>query len=248
MQTHPVIDLKKPRIITIHDRGHDYTFTVAPISRKQWLKYFEGIQSTSENIGGRRVDAFDSTGARLALITEALVDVDGYTSPDGGGVTDINGWHELIPASHRIAVGNALIQVRRSEDADEHPIVLGHETVLLDAAWGINRPVMSWVKHLRHTFNSPSVEQQRRYNRDMSRSQVMGGSRTGKTRWLGAQATLAELYDELIVSVGGYVVDGEPLDDDTGLITATMDTYHKVAAAEALFTPAVASIDEEKVD
>jgi hypothetical protein len=90
----------------------------------------------------------------------------------------------------------------------------------------------------------PTVEQQRRYSRDMSRSQVIGGSRAGKTRWLGAQATLVDLYDELILSVEGYVANGEPVCDDREMIIASMDTYHKVAAAEALFTPVSASVDE----
>ncbi len=49
-----------------------------------------------------------------------------------------------------------------------------------------------------HTFQVPTVEQQRRYSRDSSRSRVTGG-RKGTTRFLGAQRTLVELYDELIV-------------------------------------------------
>jgi hypothetical protein len=59
---------------------------------------------------------------------------------------------------------------------------------------------------------------------------------------LGAQATLAELYDELIVSVDGYTVDGAVPDREA--ILEFMDTYHKVAAVDVLFSPAAANVEE----
>lgn len=240
-----LIELKKPRLIVIADRGHNYTLTLAPVTRKQWLKYFEGILSTSENVNGKRVDSFDSTGARLGLVNETLMDADGYKVTGDGRITELSGWKELIPANHRIAAGNVLISVERSMTDDESPITLGCETVRLEAVWGrsgLNS--MQKVTGLRHNFQMPSVEQQRRYSRDMSRSQIIGGSRSGKTRWLGAQATLADLYDELILSVEGYLVNGMDLLDDKEQIVANMDTYHKVAAAEALFTPVTAAVED----
>ncbi len=243
------IDLKKPRIIVIADRGHNYTLTILPVSKKHWLKYFEGIVSTSENLNGRRVDSFDSTGARLALVNETLIDADGYKVTGDGRIFDLSGWKDLIPANHRIAAGNVLISVERSTTDDADPITLGCESVRLDAVWGRSgRSSMLKVTGLRHNFTMPSVEQQRRYSRDMSRSQVIGGSRNGKTRWLGAQSTLADLYDELILSVEGYTADGEPLGDNRDEIVACMDTYHKVAAAEALFTPVAAAVEDADAD
>ena len=246
METASLIDLKKPRIIVIEDRGHAYTLTLSPITRKQWLGYFDHIVSTSETQYGKRIDSFDSTGARLALVNQALIDADGYRVNGTVNATEIDGWRELIPANHRLTAANVLTSVERSAVNDENPITLGCEGVLLDAVWGrgsLNR--MLKRTGLRHNLNTPSVEQQRRYSRDMSRSQVIGGSRAGKTRWLGAQATLVDLYDELIVSVEGYAVNGEPLTDDRDEIIASMDTYHKVAAAESLFTPVAAKVDED---
>lgn len=238
-----MIDLRAPRVVAITDRGHTYKLTVAPPSRKLWFKYFEGVISTSENVGGNRVDSFDSTGARLALIAEILTNAEGYTVPDGALITDLPNWRELIPAPHRLTVGNVLLNVPRSE-SDATPIVLGQEVITLETIWYRGGESMTKVTGLQHNFNPPTSDQQRRYNRDLSRSKVIGGSRTGKTLWLGAQATLATLYDELIVSVDGYSINGQPLGDDREQIIASMDTYHKVAAAEALFSPAAPAIEE----
>jgi len=127
--------------------------------------------------------------------------------------------------------------------------MLGFEVIRLDALWSNSEGGTDKVVGLKHAFGTPTVEQQRRYNRDMSRSQVVGGSRTGKTRWLGAQPTLVELYDELITAVDGYSVNGQVLDfdnPDREAIIRNMDTFHKVVAAEALFTPVQPVFDEQK--
>ena len=96
---------------------------------------------------------------------------------------------------------------------------------------------------LRHNFKTPTAEQQRRLSRDSSRSRVVGGARNGKTLWLGAQATLADLYDELIVSVEGYAVDGKAPEREE--VIEFMDTYHKVAAVDVLFAPAAPKVEED---
>lgn len=64
---------------------------------------------------------------------------------------------------------------------------------------------------------------------------------------MGPQSTLAELYDELIVSVDGYAVNDQVLGPDasTEKIALHMDTYHKVAAADALFSGAAAAPEAE---
>jgi hypothetical protein len=240
---HP-IDLAKPRIVAINDRGHNYTLTLAPITRKQWLKYFSSTVSISENQNGNTVSSFDSSGARLELVNEVLIDASGYKTGSGCAVTELNGWKSLIPSAHRLAAGSILISAERVQTPDDEPILLGFEAVKMDALWSWNgKDAMAKVTGLKHIFGAPTVEQQRRYNRDMSRSQVIGGSRTGKTRWLGAQATLVELYDELITAVEGYAVNGAELVDNNEIVER-MDTYHKVVAAEALFTPATPAIEE----
>jgi len=240
------IELKQPRIITIEDRGKQYTLTIARILKKQWLRYFEGIVSTSENQGGKRVDSFDSSAARLTLVEDCLVTATGYALPDGKtSIDQVDGWKGLLPLSHRLGVANAIISVSTSEITEDAQIALGEESVFLDAVWSADdKGVMRKFHGLRHNFTTPTAEQQRRLSRDNSRSRVVGGSRNGKTQWLGAQATLADLYDELIVSVEGYSVDGNAaLDHDA--IVEYMDTYHKVAAVDMLFAPAAPKVEED---
>ena len=241
-----LIDLAAPRVIPILDRGHLYTLTIAPISKKQWLEYFAAIESTSETVDGKRTDSFDSSAARLELVHKTLQKADGYRTAGGQAVTELPDWQTLIPLAHRMAAGAMLTAVERSAAKSDEPLMLGFETVSLDATWGWDgSAAMTRSLGLQHVFGSPTVEQQRRYSRDMSRSQIIGGSRTGKTRWLGAQATLVALYGELITAVQGYA--GLDFDNpDHEAIVRTMDTYHKVAAAEALFSPATPEMAEVK--
>jgi len=238
------IELKAPRVITIEDRGKQYAFTLARITKKLWLRYFEGILSISENQSGKRVDSFDSSAARLELVEASLTTASGYALPEGKtSIDQVEGWKQLLPLSHRLGVANAIISVAPSDPTDDEPISLGLEPVFLDAIWSAgNDGMMRKFKGLRHNFKSPTSDQQRRVSRDGSRSRVVGGSRNGKTQWLGAQATLAELYDELIVSVDGYTVDGAAPDRDA--VIEFMDTYHKVAAIDILFAPAAANVEE----
>jgi len=234
----PSIDLTSPRVFTIADRGREYTLTVGRIARKQWLRYFEGIFSTSENQAGKRVDRFDNSTARLELIADVLTDASGYATADGCAVSAVPGWQQLIPLSHRLGAAEKLLDVAPAEPPEDGPIVLGAEAVYLTAVWGASK-----FTGLCHRFKTPSAEQQRRLSRDASRSVIVGGSRRGTTRWLGSQATLAELYDELIVSVEGYTVGAEELGADRDAIIREMDTYHKVAATDQLFSPAEVKAD-----
>lgn len=240
------IELKAPRVIAIEDRGQKYLLTLARILKKQWLHYFAAIVSTSENQNGQRVDSFDSSAARLALVEECLMTASGYALPAGKtSIDQVEGWKALLPLSHRMGAGNAIISVSASDPSDDDPISLGQESVFLDAIWSAGDDgIMRKFHSLRHNFMTPTAEQQRRFSRDSSRSRVIGGSRNGRTQWMGAQATLAELYDELIVSVDGYTVDGNA-DLDHDAIVEYMDTYHKVAAADLLFSPAAAKVEED---
>lgn len=231
------IDLAKPRVIAFTDRKRKYTLTLKPITDKMWLKYFAGIISVSENTAEGSSSSYDSSGARLELLQSALVDATGYTK-EGVSIAETSDWQGKLPMSHRKAAADLLTAVTvvptAVSDDDEFP-TLGFETITLSATWtAAEDGEMQAMTGLRHVFNSPTADHQKRYSRAMSRSIVVGGSRTGQTRWLGAQDVLAEIYDELIASVEGYVIDGQPVTEDT---ITLMDTYHKVAAATALFTP-----------
>lgn len=240
------IELATPRVIVIEERGKQYRLTLARIGKKQWTHYFEGIVSTSENQAGKRVDSFDSSSARIDLVERSLQNAEGYATADGSPVTSAANWQSLLPLSHRLAAGNTIVNVDRAEASDDEPIVLGAEAVYLNAVWSADdKGVMQKYRGLCHRFKTPDADQQRRFSRDSSRSRIVGGSRKAKTLWMGPQATLVELYDELIVSVDGYQVNGVELGADRDVIVAEMDTYHKVAAADVLFSPAAANLSED---
>jgi len=244
----PMLDLAASRVLAIQDRKRVYRLTVNRITKKAWLRYFEGIVSTSDNQGGKEIHSFDSSSARLELLESALVSASGYAGAEGAPPVLIAGWQALLPLSHRLAAADQLVNVTRSEPPaeDEGPISLGVDTVYLDAVWSAAEDgTMTKHLNLAHQFKSPTVEQQRRYSRASTRSMVLGGSRKGKTQWLGAQPTLVELYDELICGVSGYEINGEVV-FELDQIVAEMDTYHKVAAAGILFSSAEANVAEEQ--
>jgi hypothetical protein len=238
------IELAQPRVIVIDDRGFSYKLTVGRISKKAWLKYFEGIHSASEHQNGELVESFDATSARVELVTKELIDAEGYASSTP--ITSIANWQEQIPLRHRLTVGGVLVSARHSAyiAPENAPLPLGVETVFLDAVWAADEHgMMREYQVLCHRFRTPSGEHQRRYARDSSRSRVIGGSRSGKTIYMGAQATLIDLYDELIESVEGYVVNGQELIGHEA-IAREMDAYHKVVAAAQLFAPAAPKVEE----
>jgi hypothetical protein len=63
---------------------------------------------------------------------------------------------------------------------------------------------------------------------------VVGGSRRNQTIYAGKHGLMADLYDELVISVDGYSIGGSPL-GDAAQVKKEMDTFHKVAALRLLF-------------
>lgn len=237
-----VIDLSANRTVVLSDRKHQYSFTLARIGASQWLKYFESVVSTSEQQGGSLVRTFDNSKARLDLVESALVSATGYA---GRPIEELTEWKSLLPLSHRMAIANLLLDVKSIDPDEDDAITLGSETVRLQAVWSANdQGQMQSYSNLVHRFRTPTWEHQRKFQRAGARSKVVGGSRSGKTVWMGAQRELASLYDELIQSVSGYCSGFDQL-QSTDRVIQEMDVYHKVAAAEQLFTPAQVGDGEE---
>jgi hypothetical protein len=244
-----MINLAANREIALKDdRGKVYRFTLARITPTQWMKYFKAIVSTSEIKDREIVRSFDSSKARMDLVESALVSATGYRLPgDETDITQVMDWQRKIPASHRMTVGNVLLRAQVIDSDDVDTMEIGCESVRLQSVWGVSESGdMQQHRDLVHRFRTPTAEQAHRYMRDISRSKIIGGSRSGKTIDLNAQPTLAALYDELIDSVEGYEVNGQPL-TGADMIAREMDAYHKVVAAEQLFAPVtVAEAEEEK--
>jgi hypothetical protein len=226
-QEQKMIDLSQPRAVALNAGGRVITYTIRRLTQQDWMTYFAGAISTSEQRDNEVLNQFDGSKAALELVGGALIQKEG---------------DRPAPVSHRLAVANALMSVRAVDPGDDELAAgAGNEVVSMIALWGAEDGVMK--RHaVTHVFDSPSIEQARRYRRDLSRSKVVGGSRAGKTIWANAQPTLAEIYDELIVCTVGYFVNSTAL-AARERIAREMDTYHKVVACEKLFAPAEIAVD-----
>ena len=227
-----LIDLGAPRTIVVRQGSKPESFTVEPIPEAAWFKYFDGIVSTAQRDGQNVVQHIDAASAGVELVNGSLA---------AQGI-DPN----ATPIGLRLGVANVLTSAYAPEEAQKEALdFCGGDGVVLHAIWSAGENgAMRRHKSLLHVFKTPSAEQFRRYRRDDTRSHVVGGARKGTTVYHGAQRTLAALYDELILSVAGYEANADPLTDPAQIVR-WMDTFHKVAAAAQLLTPAPVDIEED---
>lgn len=234
----PDLELSAPRRISLHDRGHAFTITCRRIEAADWLAYFGAIAITSEQQGAQRISSMDFDTPRLLLAARVITAASGYKVEGGAEIETLPNWVERMPLSHRRQVAATLADVRPSASVEEFTIRAEGEEVTLDAAWSIDEQTGKMIAYagMKHIFKTPTQAQQKRYNQAASRSVVVGGSRTGRTIYTGAQELLCELYDELVLSVEGYGWHGAPL-TGVGDIRNYMDAHHKFSAAQELFNP-----------
>jgi hypothetical protein len=226
------IDLTADRRIVLRQRGHEFMLRLRPVMEIDWFKYFDAIVVTAEQHGREVSRSIDHGAAGLNLVESLLVGVVGYAaSNDGVSIESIPGWQSKLPIGHRLAVLDTVLNVRAVEPPDDDPFIFDREVVYLEALWGADEDGnMRMVSGLKHVFATPSAEHYRSYMNQISRSKVVGGSRSGKTIYAGAQRVLCSIYDELIKDYEGYCVNGSP-----NFMSDKMDARHKVAAAERLF-------------
>ena len=236
--TEALLELNCERVIVLADRRHDYWLVCRRITSADWLRYFAGILITSQQEGRERVNVIDVTTPRLELAEAVLKGAQGYKVAGGIDLMSLPNWQIRIPLAHRLQLGEILADVRPSAASDDLTIYPEGEVVLLDATWSAidGLAQVQRFSGLKHVLRTPTEDQHRRYSRESSRSRVVGGSRSGKTVYAGSQPLLAKLYDELVVSVEGYSLNGNPL-GDAATIIREMDMIHKVVAAQELFQP-----------
>lgn len=242
------LDLATPRSVVLQDRGRTYTLHCRRITEDDWTRYFMGIVIVSEQQGRERINTVDVNGARLALVGRVLTGAEGYRVEGGQELTTLDGWQNRVPLAHRLQLAATLTDARPSAEEGDGLIYLNGEEIVLTASWNLDGSMVQFGG-LKHRLQAPTEAQYRRYASQASRSRVVGGSRTGKTIYSGAQLTLAELYDELVLSVDGYASNGLPLGNDQDRIRRSMDMLHKVMSAQELFQPQetaqLAAEDEE---
>lgn len=235
-----LIDLAQNRILAIRDGGRLYSLTVAPISGALWFEsFFDAITAFVRSDGDRYESHGDARSAGVALLEKAAIKAEGY--PHLVGVPD---WQSKVPLAHRITFSEMLVE---AYELDSNQPVLrptnGTRSVRLQALWGA-RGAGSMCRHrnLVHHFKAPSVQQKGQYHAARAGvRRAVSGARRGAPVVLSPleplQArTLVVLYDELILRVEGYALNGEPLREARAQINCHMDAFHKVQAARPLFS------------
>jgi hypothetical protein len=230
------IELTAERVIVLEGVRGTYTLVCRRVTKEDWAAYFEAIFNTSKREGQDTVQGFDAQTARLVLAERVITDATGYKVAGDVELKSLPNWKRLIPLNHRIEVADILASARAVSDDDGliHP---EGDSVSINCVWGADdEGTMQAVTGLKHVLAAPSEAQHRRYAREASRTRILGGDRKGETLYPGAQMTLAALYDELVLSVDGYLVNGQPLSSKE-LIAREMDAHHKVMAAQQIFQP-----------
>ncbi len=225
-----ILMLDAPRIVTFKDGKHTYTYTIAPIPHQEWQLFFDGILYTSHNDGkGGEINTFDWDTPGLELVARTLINVEGYA----GDFMSKNGWQQKLLPRHVAFVARTLRGVVASALESEKPFNPDEIEIMVDATWGNTE-----FRGLLHRFSPVTVELKRKFFRAGAQSRVVGGSRNGTTIHALRHKSLLGIYDELIQSVDGYGIAGRPISGREEIIS-TMDSFHKVRAAEQLFTGSI---------
>jgi hypothetical protein len=228
-----MLPLDTPRSIALRVKGKLLTWHFRRIGHADWQKFFEGIVNRVLRHNGVEERVFESDTALLELVDRTLSSVHGYNFDENAA----SEWKQALPIQHKVTVGVILRAVACDRAADE--LILGPGvTVRLSASWSMDGQTgrMTTYSGLLHHFRHPSIEQLREFNFETSRTRILGTGLDGVTVYPARQAIAARLYDQLIESVEGYSVGGQPLAGAEAIATE-MDGMHKATAAMQLFAP-----------
>lgn len=238
-QESQLIALDGKRAVTFRDKGQPFTYHFGRITDADYRNlYFPGLSVSSENANGVMLNKIDVWTPALALLDAKLERVEGYIMREGD-LMQLPNWKQKLPHGHREKAMDLLLDVTPSAQAPASDYFDPDCTeVWLDAIWGLNQaedgPANRKFLGLVHRFTPPSAAQSQKWNRAAGESRVVGGSRRMQTVRAGKHGLMADLYDELIISVDGYSVGGTAL-ADAAAVKREMDTFHKVAAIRLLF-------------
>ena len=224
------IPLDAPRVIVLKGGDRSLIYRMRRITDKDWIEYFAGVTNQAVTVNGKRSEIFESDTALLKLVDRVVTKVEGY-----GEAHQVKDWKDALPIRHRMAVGVTLRAVSPADATEEIPSALCELVeVKLDATWPVDGETKLF-SGLVHRFRNPSIEQLARFNREAANVQVRGDGMNSISIYPSRQVIAMKLYDELIQSVDGYAVSGEPLGDDVAVIQREMDGAHKAIAALQLF-------------
>lgn len=221
-----MIDLAQNRKLVICPGTRRFGVTVLPIPQAAWLECLDAMTSIAGHV--------EADIPFLDLLEKFVIAADGY--PDalpGQGVLS------RVPWTHRVAYANELISMNecRVEAVNRRS---DERSIRVRGLWSMGRSGgMTLHKDLVHVFKIPSISQILNFRRAFPPPQMvkMGRRERGagitRTNPLAGRMCSA-LYDEFVIRVEGYALNGVPLGDDRSAIVSWMDTYHKVVAAGLL--------------
>jgi hypothetical protein len=226
--------------LTVKHAGNP--FRVKHILRKpkeaDWIAYDKGlavaIEDAEEKGSVRYAD--DSLGAACKFWDAISLEVSGYSEENPTNFRD------LIPPEHKRAAVMTLMLVGPSLESFGRPglfLVSDEEIVRLRSERGENYP------NLVHHFKPPTPKQRIEYSRVQADSYTIKGMKSGKDKVIlpSRLAAYVRFYDELILSVEGYSINGNAFDSREDAIRY-MDAQHKRMAIQFLFATDDVQIDE----
>jgi hypothetical protein len=223
----PLLNLAEGRVIAMEFAKRPYTWTFRRILRADWEKFFRSFDTETTAILGEQTETFETESGMIDLARTCVASVDGYKLPEPFP----GEWRRMLPLGHLKTFGWALRDVQQTPVADEAIALTELSEISLDCTWSHN---VRW-SGLIHRFRTPTLPQQRKFNRACGTYRVMGNDRGNTTVFPARQALMMDFYDELIESVDGYKLNDEPLADiHIPTIIREMDCCHKVSAVQAL--------------
>ncbi len=225
------------RVITFKSREtkarHCHVFN--PITRAEVDGYFSSLTVATERKSGNSMEYhIDGSTNILKLYERAIKRVEGYSLTGGGDLMTLPNWKDRVPGIHRIRATEILMKVTQSESSANLGIDPEAELVSLDAFWSAGDCGMFHYRGLIHRFSPPTIEHWRKLNNHSTRTTAVGGSKSQRTIYPKLNGIFLELYSDLILSVEGYSVGGQPLDGRDQCVSQ-MDCFHKIAAVSVLF-------------
>ena len=246
--------------ITFHEGGRRFQVChiLRPPEFDDWVEYENRLNRSVEIVGNTTRFDRDRAEAAEAVWDRTIVRVEGYQvwapsacrfppseepveqggpcKADGG--RDLQeafpeGWREKVPLFHEMAAIELLAQVFVAEPEQvEGPYYFDPQQieVYLVAARGGQE-----YDGLVHMLRRPTARQQKEFSRVVSTAIYVRGSRTGKSLLPSRLRELARFYDELLLEVSGYALNGAPAAREDAL--RYMDALHKQTAVSALFAP-----------
>lgn len=222
-----MIELGENRRIAIRAGTALLSVVVPPISEAAWIKCLEAMTSVGDHV--------ESGPAVMDLLEQMAVQVDGLPGAESASEKVLK-----IPLRYRLGLSDALLSVcpeARGMPANE---ISGEMSIPMDSIWSAREDgKMSCHRDLWHVFQKPSKSLLNNFRRGFPLPRIvrssdgMQGSVVTLRDPLAARMACA-IYDEFILRVCGYALNGMALGADHAAIVDCMDTYHKVIAARML--------------